>query len=99
MFIQKADIVQVNHVMFQSNEAPIGGAVFIVAVEDKTTLFSECAFEGNSAADGGAVYLNTGPGLDIFTGSIFRHNYASESQTCPLMCDASNKVALFRYTF
>lgn len=80
MFIQRADIVQISRVMFKSNEAALGGAIFATAVENHFTLFSECVFEGNRAADGGAVYLNTGPGLDIFTRSVFRNNYASESR-------------------
>ena len=62
--------------MLMSNKASLGGAIHIVAVEDKQTIFMECVFESNEAADGGAVYLYTGPGVDIFTASVFRNNFA-----------------------
>ena len=61
-----------------SNEASLGGAVYVAAVDAKETKFSKCLFKSNEAADGGAVYLNTGPGVDIFTESVFRDNYAGE---------------------
>ena len=73
-----ADLVDISNVMFMSNEASLGGAVYIAAVDDKQTKFGKCFFESNAAADGGAVYLNTGPGVDIFTESVFRDNFAGE---------------------
>ena len=78
MFIEFADVVEVNYSRFKSNEGSLGGAAYIVAAEDKQTIFSECVFENNEAGDGGAVYLNTGPGVDIFTASVFRNNFAGE---------------------
>ena len=64
--------------MFISNEASLGGAVYITAVDGKEIIFSKCFFKSNEAADGGAVYLNTGPGVDIFNASVFRDNFAGE---------------------
>lgn len=75
---QMCDHVQVSGVMFKSNGALLGGAVFTLAEDDKQTQFSECVLEGNTAADGGAVYLSTGPGVDIFIASIFRNNFAGK---------------------
>ena len=74
----KADVVEVNNVMLVSNKASLGGAVYIVAVDDKQTIFKACVFESNEAEDGGAIYLYTGPGVDIFTASVFRNNFAGE---------------------
>ncbi|CAN0450815.1 unnamed protein product, partial [Scytosiphon promiscuus] len=71
--------IQVSDVLFKSNQASLGGAVYILAEDDKETIFSDCVLEGNTAEDGGAVYLNTGPGVDIFTASVFRANFAGES--------------------
>ena len=64
--------------MFISNEASLGGAVYVTAVDGKETIFSKCFFKSNEAADGGAVYLNTAPGVDIFKASVFRDNFAGE---------------------
>ncbi|MEP5377022.1 MAG: hypothetical protein ABJQ14_14775, partial [Hyphomicrobiales bacterium] len=66
VLIAGSDQVQVSDVMFTSNEASFGGAVYIVTEDDKQTLFGDCVLEGNRAEDGGGVYLNTGPGRDIF---------------------------------
>ncbi|CAM9637001.1 unnamed protein product, partial [Laminaria digitata] len=68
--------VQVVDVLFKSNEASLGGAVYVLALLEKQTSFSGCVFEGNRAEDGGAVYFYTGPGIDIFTESVFRNNFA-----------------------
>lgn len=76
MFFEDADLLQVNLATFKSNEAVLGGAAYIVAVEDKTTEFSACNFDGNEANDGGAIYFNTGSGVDIITASYFRGNTA-----------------------
>lgn len=78
MDVARTDLLDISDVMYKSNEASLGGAVYIVGVEDRQTTFSSCVFENNKAADGGAVYLYTGPGVDIFTGSIFRDNFACE---------------------
>lgn len=80
--IEMCDQVQVSHVLFKSNKASLGGAVYIVAEDDKQTSFSDCVLEGNTAADGGAVYLNTGPGVDVFTASVFRNNVAGKLPGC-----------------
>lgn len=79
MHLTKCDQVQVSDVMFKSNEASLGGAVYILAVDNKQTIFSKCVLEGNTAEDGGAVYSNTGPGIDIFNAAVFRNNSACES--------------------
>ena len=78
IFIAKADLVEVSNALLMSNKASLGGAVYIIAVDDKHTIFKECVFESNEAADGGAVYLNTGPGVDYFTASVLRNNFAGE---------------------
>lgn len=79
MFIEECDQVQVSYVNFGYNEASLGGALYVLAVDNKQTFFSECVLEGNTAADGGAVYFYTGPGVDIFNASVFRNNFACES--------------------
>lgn len=84
ILVQRCNQVEVSGVLFKSNEASLGGAVYILAEDNKHTLFSECLLEGNTAADGGAVYLNTGPGVDIFNASVFRNNFAGEfRRNCP----------------
>ena len=77
--IEKGDLVEASDVIFKGNEAALGGAVYILAVEAKQSSFSDCVFAGNKAADGGAMYLYTGPGVDVFTASIFHNNFARES--------------------
>ena len=72
--------------MFKSNEASLGGAVYIVSVTDNQHIFRDCGFEDNIAADGGAVYLNTGLAVDIFISSAFRNNFAGESVTTSSVC-------------
>ena len=57
MYIGEADLLDTSNVMFMSNEASLGGAVYISAVDDKQTIFSKCFFESNEAADGGALAL------------------------------------------
>ena len=83
MYIGEADLLDTSNVMFMSNEASLGGAVYVSGVDDKQTIFSKCFFESNEAADGGAVYLNTGLGVDIFTASVFRNNFAGELPEIP----------------
>ena len=73
--------------MLMSNKASLGGAVCIAAVDDKQTEFRECVFESNAAADGGAVYLYTGPGVDIFNASVFRNNFAGELPIHTSICE------------
>lgn len=80
------NLLEVSDTVFKSNEAALGGAVFITTVEDKQAIYSKCVFEGNRTADGGAAFLNTGPGLDIFTESVFRSNSASESPRQSRLC-------------
>lgn len=79
MHIDEPGLLEVDDAMFKSNRGSLGGAIYIAAADDKHTTFSACVFEGNAAEDGGALYLYTGPGLDIFTESVFRNNYARES--------------------
>lgn len=85
MCLEESDKVQVRGVMFRSNGASLGGAVYISNAGDRHTLFSECVLEGNTAEDGGAVYLYTGPGVDSFNASVFRNNFACESPF-PRLC-------------
>lgn len=73
-------LMQAGHATYRSNTAEFGGAIYVALAVDKLTEFSTCLFEGNQATDGGAVYLYTGTGLDIFTDCVFRDNFASE---CP----------------
>ena len=73
--------------MLMSNKASLGGAVYISSVDDEQTLFTGCVFESNAAADGGAVYLYTGPGVDIFTASVFRNNFAGELPRSTSICE------------
>ncbi|CAM9686166.1 unnamed protein product, partial [Laminaria digitata] len=63
-------------VAFELNKAQVGGAIFVVATGVTLTQFSACVFERNEAPDGGAVYLETGSGVDTFTSSVFRGNFA-----------------------
>lgn len=83
--------VQARHATYSSNNAGLGGAIFVVLAEDQRTEFTTCLFEGNQATDGGAVYLYTGTGVDIFTDCVFRDNFASESQ------DGLDKIYMLSY--
>ena len=82
----EAVVSSVNGTMFKSNEASLGGAVYIVSVTDNQHSFRDCGFEENIADDGGAVYLYTALAVDIFVGSVFRNNYAGESLTISTPC-------------
>lgn len=75
--------IQIKGVPFESNDAKLGGAIFVVFTEDILTEFSVCVFEGNKASDGGAVYLATGSGVDGFAASGFRDNFAGNSPKRP----------------
>lgn len=79
MHMTRCDKVQVSDVTFKSNEASLGRAVYIRAVDGKQTIFRECVLEGNRAEEGGVMFLNTGPGTDILNDSVFRNNFACES--------------------
>lgn len=79
IYVAAVDLLQVNEATFTSNQAPLGGAVYIAGFDSAESEFISCVFEGNQASDGGAVYLYTGSGVDSFTASIFRNNFASES--------------------
>ena len=50
MYIDQADLLHTSNVMFMSNEASLGGAVYVSGVDDKQTIFSKCFFESNEAA-------------------------------------------------
>ena len=95
MRIDQAGLLEVSKVMFMSNKASLGGAVYVAAIEDeKQTIFSECVFERNEAADGGALYLYTGSGADIFNSSIFRKNFAGELLRISSVCEIELSNAL-----
>lgn len=79
MHVDECEVLEASNVMFKSNDASLGGAVYVATVENKETRFSGCVFEGKRAADGSAVYLYTGPGVDVFTATVFKNNFASES--------------------
>lgn len=87
MLVQSPALLQVSGATFRSNQAALGGAVYLTAEEDKETAFSACDFEGNLADDGGAFYLYTGPGADVFTESVFKNNFASESASYSRKCE------------
>lgn len=73
-----SNTVQVSGVSFIANSAELGGAVYIALMNEKYTEFTASNFDGNRAADGGAVYLYTGTGVDVFSSSGFRGNIARE---------------------
>ena len=81
MTIANAVVLNVSGTVFKSNEASLGGAVYIVSEIDNCHIFRDCDFKGNTAADGGAVYLSTGLAVDIFISSAFCNNSAGESVT------------------
>ena len=86
MAIEDSDVSNVRGTTFKSNEASLGGAVYIVSVTDNQHLFRDCSFEENVAEDGGAVYLDTALADDIFIGSVFNRNSAGESVTTSSVC-------------
>ena len=86
MAIEDSDVSNVRGTVFKSNEASLGGAVYIVSVTDNQHLFRDCSFEENVAEDGGAVYLNTALAGDIFIGSVFHSNSAGKSVTTSSVC-------------
>ena len=92
MEIYNAAVLNVSGTMFKSNRASLGGAVYIVSDTDNQHIFRDCGFEENTAADGGAVYLNTGLAVDIFISSAFRHNSAGESVTTSIVCRKGSRV-------
>ena len=107
MFINSPAKLRVSDATFDANEATLGGAIYIVGLEEKKTTFSACVFEGNSAADGGAVYLYTGNAINIFTTSVFRGNAARKSRIFTGVClnvtqcygRASTKIVLWPLTW
>lgn len=86
MSVSNDVVLNVNGTIFKSNKASLGGAAYVIAVTDTPTVFRDCYFEENIAADGGAVYLNTALAVDIFSGSVFRKNSAGESVTTSSVC-------------
>lgn len=54
--------------------------MYILTTKYDQSIFRECAFTENVAEDGGAAYLNTASGVDVFMASAFRNNYAGESK-------------------
>lgn len=69
----------ITNASFTSNTAPIGGAIALWSPFSNERTYDDCVFIGNTAADGGAMYLYGDSGRDIITGSVFRENYASKS--------------------
>lgn len=45
---------------------------------DPRSIFAECVFEDNRAADGGAVYFSTAGGTVTVIASDFRNNSAGD---------------------
>ncbi|CAN0368846.1 unnamed protein product, partial [Laminaria digitata] len=78
MHIEDTHQLECTGVAFEQNSAQVGGALFVVSTGVTLTQFSACVFERNEAPDGGAVYLETGSGVDRFTSSVFRGNFASK---------------------
>lgn len=89
MFIQKPHKLHVSGAALRAYEAMLGGAVYILAVDEAETTFSSCVFEGNSAADGGAVYLYTGNAVGSFVASVFSGNVARKSRIHLCVCKGS----------
>ena len=92
IYVEMADLLEVSDVIFRSNKASLGGAVYIAAEEDRHTIFCKCVFDSNEAADGGAVYLNTGLGVDIFNASIFCNNFAGELPRITSHCELDHRT-------
>ncbi|CAN0528119.1 unnamed protein product, partial [Laminaria digitata] len=70
------DSFHISNATFGWNEAQLGGAVVVGLSEGKTSELRNCIFDGNQASEGGAAFLYTGAGADIFTSSVFSHNFA-----------------------
>lgn len=77
--MERLDKLDISDVTFMANEAELGGAAYIAGADENENHFSYCVFEGNSAEDGGALYLYTNNGVDMFNASIFRGNFARMS--------------------
>ena len=86
IFVSYSDGLDISGAVFKSNEASLGGAVYILSVTNNQHIFRDCGFEENVAQDGGAFYLNTAMAVDIFIGSVFRNNHAGEFVTTCSVC-------------
>ena len=62
-------------VRFLNNTGIDGGAFYI---NNSTVFVDSCAFEGNRAVFGGAVYMESSASAPIFFDNIFQHNSASQ---------------------
>ncbi|CAM9517492.1 unnamed protein product, partial [Laminaria digitata] len=79
MHIENTHQLECTGVTFELNSAQLGGAIYVVSTGVTLTQFNACVFEQNEAPEGGAMYLATGSGVDKFTSSVFRGNFASKS--------------------
>ncbi|CAM9420172.1 unnamed protein product, partial [Laminaria digitata] len=66
LFLENCDALQGTGVVFESNSAEIGGAMYIAASGNTESEFSACVFARNKATDGGAIFVITGARV-IFT--------------------------------
>lgn len=72
--------VGVSGAYFESNQAQVGGAIYVSSAADQGANIERYVFQGNRASDGGGVYLATMLGTDRIADSVFRDNHAG---TCP----------------
>lgn len=74
----------INGATFVRNMAASGGAISVVSTTTKVSgldyNLTHCTFQSNNASDGGALYLfNSARDVNV-KHSIFRGNYAGESE-------------------
>ena len=79
IFFDEPNEVNVSDVVFTSNTADCGGAIYMASpAYSSVREYRNCMFEDNTATNGGAIYLYDEAGLDIVNGSTFYGNYASK---------------------
>ena len=102
MHIVSPTQLEVSGSRFESNLASVGGAIYILDGNEAYAFFSACVFKSNEATDGGAFYSQRGPGMDIFSTSLFLSNFARESLIVTMLNRGFNEGEIFsclRYTF
>lgn len=83
MYLTDPDVFNISGVMFTSNEAASGGAIWVgFTREDETVglvgVFHFCRFDFNKAFYGGALYLGSGNEGVFIQHSNFSYNVAGE---------------------
>jgi len=98
----KGNIVTINDCLFQTNVCTVGigygGAVAINATGSpySTMTINRCSFIGNSALDGGSVYVDAG--TVTLNNCLFYDNSASSEGGAICINDANAIVALYNCT-